>query len=180
MSTCANPLPRMTLILGGARSGKSAYAMQLASTAGLHPVYIATAIAGDKEMATRIAAHRAQRSNAWTTIEEPLRLADTLATHSEARTPVVIDCLTLWLSNIMAAEHDPELETTRLLDTLRAAPGPVLLVANEVGLGIVPDNKLARDFRDAHGKLNQAIAAAAVRVVFLAAGLPIIMKDLAA
>ena len=181
MSTGAGALPRMTLILGGARSGKSAYAMELAGAApGKRAVYIATATAGDGEMAARIAAHRAQRGGAWLTVEEPLDLAGALVAHGAAGTPMVIDCLTLWLSNTMAAGRDPEAETTRLIGALADLPGPVLLVANEVGLGIVPDNKLARDFRDAHGRLNQAVAAAAERVVFLAAGLPMVIKDLAA
>ncbi len=181
MSSGDDTLPRSTLILGGARSGKSAYALRMAGSARVtHAVFIATATAGDKEMAARIATHRAERGDNWHTVEEPLDLAGALAAQCEAGTPIVIDCLTLWLSNLMEARRDTEAETARLIDAMTASPGPLLLVANEVGLGIVPDNKLARDFRDAHGRLNQTVAATAERVVFLAAGLPLIMKDLAA
>ncbi len=178
MSTSVPVLPKITLVLGGARSGKSAYAQDIAAAgARARPVYIATAQAGDAEMAARIAEHCARRGDAWHTVEEPLDLAGALAGHSHAHVPVVVDCLTLWLSNLMADGRDPEAETAHLIDALARTPGPVVLVANEVGLGIVPENKLARDFRDAHGRLNQAVAAAAGRVVFLAAGLPMVMKD---
>lgn len=169
------PLPRITLVLGGARSGKSRYAEALVRDAG-GGIYLATAQALDDEMAARIARHRAERGNAWTTIEEPLELAAALERNAQAGRPILVDCLTLWLSNLMGAGRAGERETARLIAVLKALPAPVVLVSNEVGLGIVPDNALARAFRDEAGRLNQAVAAAAGRVVLLAAGLPLVLK----
>ncbi len=175
-------LPRTTLILGGARSGKSAYAESLLpARAGGRAVYLATATAGDAEMAERIAAHRARRGEGWETIEEPLDLAAALR-RADARADgagVLVDCLTLWLANLMAASADIDRARSELVATLGRLRGPLLLVANEVGLGIVPDNPLARRFRDQAGRLNQAVAAAADRVLFIAAGLPLVLKDAA-
>lgn len=177
MRLVSNPsLAAATLVLGGARSGKSAWAEARAVESRLTPVYLATAEAGDEEMAARIAHHRARRGARWATVEEPLELAATLAAWAAPDRVVLVDCLTLWLANLMDAERDPEAEAERLLATLSALRGPVLLVANEVGLGIVPDNPLARAFRDAAGRLNQRVAAAAQHVVFLAAGLPLTLK----
>lgn len=173
-------LPRATLVLGGARSGKSAYAENLLpARAGGRAVYLATATAGDDEMAERIAAHRARRGDGWETIEEPLDLAAALrrADALADGAGVLVDCLTLWLTNLMAEGADIGRARARLVATIAALRGPVLLVANEVGLGIVPDNALARRFRDHAGRLNQAVAATAERVVFIAAGLPLILKD---
>jgi adenosylcobinamide kinase/adenosylcobinamide-phosphate guanylyltransferase len=167
----------VTFVLGGARSGKSAYAERLALESGLAPVYLATGQAGDGEMASRIAQHRARRGNLWTTVEEPLELAMALARAAGPRHFVVVDCLTLWVSNLMAAGRNVEAAARGLADALPALAGPAALVANEVGLGIVPDNALARAFRDHAGRLNQAVAAAAHRVAFVAAGLPMILKD---
>jgi len=168
-------LPRVTLILGGARSGKSRYAETLI---GERPAtYIATAEARDAEMAERIRHHRARRGSNWTTREAPLDLAGALAAEDQGRA-MLIDCLTLWLSNLLEAKHDPDREAATLIARLPAITAPVIFVANEVGLGIVPDNALARAFRDHAGRLNQRIAAAADRVVFVAAGLPLILKDL--
>ena len=170
------PLPPLTLILGGARSGKSAYGEALI---GPRPaVYIATAQRWeeDAEMTERIALHQARRGAGWQTIEEPFDLPGVLATLPEGR-PVLIDCLTLWLTNLLLAERDIPATTTALLAALSTAPGPVLCIANEVGLGIVPDNALARRFRDEAGRLNQAVAAVADRVVFIAAGLPLVLKE---
>jgi adenosylcobinamide kinase/adenosylcobinamide-phosphate guanylyltransferase len=169
------PLPRITLVLGGARSGKSRYAEALVRDAG-GGIYLATAQALDDEMAARIARHRAERGNAWTTIEEPLELAAALERSAQAGRPILVDCLTLWLSNLMGTERAVERETARLITVLKTLPVPVVLVSNEVGLGIVPDNALARAFRDEAGRLNQAVAAAAGRVVLLAAGLPLVLK----
>ncbi len=169
--------PRITLILGGARAGKSRFAEEAAEAAGGGLVYIATAEAGDAEMVERIRHHRARRDERWRTIEEPLDLADRLATEARPGRAVLVDCLTLWLSNVMLAGRDLEQETAKLLNVLASAAGPVVLVANEVGLGIVPDNALARAFRDAAGRLNQEVAALASRVVFVAAGLPLVLKD---
>lgn len=168
-------LARVTLVLGGARSGKSRYAETLMREAG-GGVYLATAQALDGEMATRIARHRADRGSGWTTLEEPLELAAALDRGAQGARPILVDCLTLWLSNLMGAGRAAEPETARLLAALKTLPVPVVFVSNEVGLGIVPDNALARAFRDEAGRLNQAVAAAADRVVFLAAGLPLVLK----
>lgn len=169
------PLARVTLVLGGARSGKSRYAETLLREAG-GGIYLATAQALDSEMTARIARHRAERGHGWTTVEEPLELAAALERGAQAGRPILVDCLTLWLSNLMGAGRATEAETARLRAVLKILPVPVVFVSNEVGLGIVPDNALARAFRDEAGRLNQAIAAAANRVVFLAAGLPLVLK----
>lgn len=165
------------LILGGARSGKSALAEQRAHEAGLAVHYIATAQAADDEMVERIAAHRAYRPTTWDTAEAPNELPATLTTRAAAGRLVIVDCLTLWLSNRLAAEADLAAERAALLEALRESPGEVILVANEVGLGIVPDNAMARRFRDAAGRLNQAVAGCCERVTFVAAGLPLTLKS---
>ncbi|MGQ0662476.1 MAG: bifunctional adenosylcobinamide kinase/adenosylcobinamide-phosphate guanylyltransferase [Pseudomonadota bacterium] len=173
-----NFLPALTLVLGGARSGKSAYAERLIEGAlapGASGLYLATAAAGDAEMAARIAEHRARRGPSWRLREEPLELAGALV--SESRRPILVDCLTLWLSNLMAAGRDAAAESGRLVAVLARLEGPVVFVSNEVGLGIVPDNAPARAFRDHAGRLHQAVGAAAQRVVFMAAGLPLVVKD---
>ncbi len=166
-------LPPVTLILGGARSGKSRQAEQLVAAAGTG-LYVATAEAGDAEMAARIAQHRARRGAGWTTVEAPLDLAGCLAGPLDADA-VLVDCLTLWLSNLMAAARDVTRETERLLGALPAAR-PVVFVSNEVGLGIVPENALARAFRDHAGRLHQQLAARADRVLLMVAGLPLTVK----
>lgn len=166
---------RLTLVLGGARSGKSRYAESLIAALPRPWVYVATAQALDAEMAERIAAHQARRGDGWRTIEAPRDLGGALATCGNA--PVLVDCLTLWLSNMMLADVDIELQIARLDEALARRAGPVVLVANEVGSGIVPDNALARRFRDLQGQLNQRIAARADRVVLLVAGIPLIVKD---
>ena len=179
----SNFLPGLTLVLGGARSGKSHHAESLiaghldASTHILRPTYIATAEAGDGEMVTRIAQHRARRGDHWHTQETLLALAETIVAATSDGQPALVDCLTLWLSNAMHAELDLDAETATLLDAFTHARGPVVCVSNEVGLGIVPDNELARAFRDAAGRLNQQVAAQADRVDFIAAGLPISLKS---
>ncbi len=171
-------LPAITLVLGGARSGKSAYAETLVE--GMGPgIYLATAEAGDGEMTERIRRHRQRRGARWTTVEEPLDLADALGRYSAPGCAVLVDCLTLWLSNVMAADRDVAAETGALAQCLSRLPGPVVLVSNEVGLGIVPATKLGRVFRDHAGTLNQTIARIAPRVVFVAAGLPLMLKDTA-
>jgi adenosylcobinamide kinase/adenosylcobinamide-phosphate guanylyltransferase len=164
------------LVLGGARSGKSAYAEALVLAAADAALYLATATAGDGEMHERIAQHRARRGDSWATIEEPLDLCGLLAGHARPDRPILVDCLTLWLSNLMHDGADIAAETARLTALMRKLAGPVVFVSNEVGLGIVPDNALAREFRDHAGRLNQAVAAAADAVVFMAAGLPLTMK----
>ena len=170
--------PKLTFVLGGARSGKSRYAESLVAAAPPPWAYVATADPGesqrDGEMAERIAAHRARRGPRWRTIEAPRDLAAALETCKT--TPVLVDCLTLWLSNLMLAEADIDAETARLEDALAAAAGPVVLVANEVGSGIVPDYPLGRRFRDLQGVLNQRLAARADRVVLVVAGLPLAVK----
>ena len=165
-------LPRVTLVLGGARSGKSRYAESLIG--GRPACYIATAEIRDAEMDERIRHHRERRGANWTTQEAPLDLAAALRASAQ---PALVDCLTLWLSNLMLAGRDVATEQAGLLGCLTELTSPVVLVANEVGLGIVPDNALARAFRDHAGRLNQEIAAVADRVVFVAAGLPLILKD---
>lgn len=166
------------LLLGGARSGKSALALRRAAESGRTVVWIATAEAGDDEMVARIARHRAERPAHWRTVEETLHLADTLRRVAAADSCVVVDCLTLWLTNLLLAEDAALLarETGALLDILPTLPGQIILVANEVGLGIVPENALARRFRDEAGRLNQAVAGLCERVTFVAAGLPLVLK----
>jgi adenosylcobinamide kinase / adenosylcobinamide-phosphate guanylyltransferase len=165
-----------TLVLGGARSGKSAFAEQLIRGSARKRIYLATATPGDDEMQARIAHHRVRRGNGWRTIEEPLELAQTLARESAADCAVLVDCLTLWLSNMMHAERDIEGEIRHLTDWLRLPQNPIVLVSNEIGLGLVPETPLGRRFRDAQGRLNQAVAAAVPNVVFVAAGLPLRLK----
>ena len=170
-------LPPLTLVLGGARSGKSRHAERLIEDAAAGGTYCATAAAGDAEMAARIAAHRARRGPFWRTVEERLALAPVIAAEATRERPLLIDCLTLWLSNLMLAERPIENESEALRAALQIAAGPVVLVANEVGLGLVPETPLGRRFRDAAGRLNQQVAALADCVVFVAAGLPLVLKE---
>ncbi len=165
----------LTFLLGGARSGKSAHAEKLATALPAPWTYIATAQAYDDEMAERIAQHRARRGEGWETLDAPLDLAGTLRALPGGR-PVLVDCLTLWLSNHMLADHDLDALCSELAQMLAAPRGPWFVVSNEVGLGIVPDNALGRRFRDAQGRLNQRIAAVATSVVFMVAGLPMQVK----
>ncbi len=176
-------LAPVTLIIGGARSGKSSHGEALIEDCragdGAKPLYIATAEAGDGEMAARIQKHKRRRADRWETLEEPLEIAAALEVHACPDRAILVDCLTLWLSNLMGEGRDIAAETARLLGALDNLEGPVVLIANEVGLGIVPDNPLAREFRDRAGELNQAVAARAGRVVFIAAGLAMTIKDAA-
>ncbi len=172
----AAALAPVTLVLGGARSGKSAFAEQLIAN---HPgarVYLATAVAGDDEMRARIAEHRRRRDPAWRTVEEPYELAEALVSAASGAA-VLVDCLTLWLSNLLLAKRDAKAAVAALLETLPRLDSPVVFVGNEVGAGIVPDNPLARAFRDEAGWLNQRAAAAASRVYLVTAGLPLMLKD---
>jgi adenosylcobinamide kinase/adenosylcobinamide-phosphate guanylyltransferase len=173
----ASALPPVTLVLGGARSGKSRFAESLISAALKPWVYLATGQTGDAEMAARIRHHRERRGEGWITIEEPLELPGVLHRAAGEGRAILVDCLTLWVSNLMAASRDVADETARLIDSLAKIATPIIFVSNEVGLGIVPDNALARAFRDEAGRVNQAAAAAANRVYFVAAGLPLLMKD---
>lgn len=166
-----------TLVLGGARSGKSRQAEALVRAAGPGPwTYVATAEAFDDEMAERIARHRADRGAGWVTIEAPHDLSGALAAADGAGRPLLVDCLTLWLTNRMLAGADTAAEGAALVAALRSLTVPAVVVANEVGLGIVPDNALARGFRDAAGRLNQEAAAAASSVLFMVAGLAMRVK----
>ncbi len=166
----------LVLVLGGARSGKSVYAERLVATSGLPAAYIATAAAGDDEMAARIETHRARRDPSWRTVEAPDRIEDALEQEAGEGRAVLVDCLTLWLSNLMLGGADLEARTEGLCDAARGAPGLRVFVSNEVGLGLVPETPLGRRFRDAQGRLNQAVAAVADNVVFMAAGLPLVLK----
>lgn len=166
-----------TLVLGGARSGKTRHALGLAEGIGLETIYLATGWAGDAEMTERIARHRAERGAHWTTIEEQIDLPRMLVKESRVDRVILVDCLTLWLSNVMFAELDVEAMSDALVAAMPRVAGPVIFVSNEVGLGIVPENALSRRFRDVQGLLNQAVAKAADRVVFVAAGLPLVLKD---
>ena len=167
---------RTILVIGGARSGKSRYAEELLAAHGGERTYIATAEAGDTEMAARIAEHRLRRGAGWQTVEQPLDLVAALEAHCRPAGAVLVDCLTLWLSNLMAASCDIAAETTRLAQALPRLEGRAVLVSNEVGLGIVPEHALGREFRDHAGRLNQAVAAAVDEAVFMAAGLPLRLK----
>jgi adenosylcobinamide kinase/adenosylcobinamide-phosphate guanylyltransferase len=174
--TAAASLPNADFLLGGARSGKTALALERAEASGLAPVMVATAEARDEEMRARIAAHRAERDGRWSTIEEPRDLVCVLDRAAGGGRILVVDCLTLWLSNVFFAEADVEEEIERLAAALGRLAGPVILVSNEVGLGIVPENALARRFRDLQGRLNRRVAAVSDRVTFVAAGLPLVLK----
>lgn len=165
----------VTFVLGGARSGKSRYAESLVTARPQPWIYIATAEARDDEMAARIAQHKARREAGWQTVEAPHELPEALSAAPQT-SAVLVDCLTLWLSNLMHAKFDIEKMTTRLEEALATRSGGTVLVANEVGLGIVPDNALARAFRDAQGTLNQRLAGVADRVVLMVAGLPLTVK----
>ena len=167
-------LPRLTFVLGGARSGKSRYAESLFAALPPPFIYVATAQPGDDEMAARIAAHRARRGPGWRTIEAPRDLRGALAGCGDA--PALLDCLTLWLSNLVLGEADIEGEIKGLEAALAAAAAPVVVVTNEVGSGIVPEFPLGRKFRDLQGALNQRVAARADRVVLMVAGLPLVIK----
>lgn len=168
-------LSQLTFVLGGAASGKSLYAESLVTDTGAPRVYIATGEARDDEMRAKIAAHVDQRGPGWRTLEAPLDVAPALASVAEDEI-ALLDCATMWMSNHLLAENDLEAETARLLDALTACKGKVVVVSNEVGMGIVPENALARRFRDVQGRLNKRLAAAADTVLFVAAGLPLTMK----
>lgn len=164
------------LVLGGARSGKSRYAQRLAESSGLDPVLIATAQPLDAEMEARIARHAALRSARWTVIEEPYALSGALRREARRQRIVLADCATLWLSNLMLRGGDPEAAAQELAQSIAGLEGPVIFVSNEVGGGIVPDNALARSFRDAQGLLNQALAQACEYVVLVSAGIALKLK----
>jgi adenosylcobinamide kinase/adenosylcobinamide-phosphate guanylyltransferase len=163
---------KVILVLGGARSGKSSFAQRLAEDNEGALVYLATAQAFDAEMVERIARHQLDRSSRWQTVECPLNLADAISANQKDGRTILVDCLTLWLSNLMLGEHDVTGAVSTLVATFKTSASAIILVSNEVGQGIVPDNALARRFRDEAGWLNQAIARAADDVWFVTAGLP--------
>ena len=173
---------RLTLILGGVRAGKSTYAQELAGGGG-RVLFVATAEAGDREMAARIQAHRESRPAQWDTLEEPLNLAEALARLSDRYDTVLLDCLTLWVSNLLlrgdghgAASVDIPTEARRLLEAYAAGTSSWIVVSNEVGLGVVPPTELGRAYADELGRVNRMVAAAADVVYFMAAGLPLTLK----
>ncbi len=168
-------LPRLSLVLGGAACGKSAFAESLVTQASAKPTYIATSQVFDDEMAAKVAAHRSMRGENWTTIEEPLDIAAALAI-APKDVPVLVDCATLWLTNVILGEHDLDAQTATLFEALSTARQPIVIVSNETGQGIVPENALARRFRNAQGRLNQDLAARADLVVAVMAGLPMVLK----
>jgi adenosylcobinamide kinase / adenosylcobinamide-phosphate guanylyltransferase len=169
-----------TLIIGGCRSGKSRYALGLAAEIEKEPkIFVATCIPRDKEMQKRVDDHQKERGQTWQTIEAPLNVPEVLATEAAKAGVILIDCLTLWVSNLLMKSEDLELikqKGHQLVAAIQNSAGPVILVTNEVGLGIVPDNRLARLFRDAAGAINQTIAAACKRVVMTVAGIPVTLK----
>ena len=172
----SNRLPPVTLVLGGARSGKSAFAEKLVEAASPERLYLATGQAWDGEMEERITAHQQRRGEGWQTVEAPVKLAEALLANTMADRPVLVDCLTLWVTNLMLGEEDLDAAFDGLCSALPELQAPVVFVSNEVGLGIVPDNAMARAFRDHAGRLHQKIAGLADEVYFVAAGLPLKMK----
>lgn len=181
-----------TFILGGARSGKSAYAETLATATGKEVIYVATAQAGDREMAARIARHRQQRDSGWTTLEEPLALGALIEKWSAPDRVILIDCLTIWLSNLLFSEDKnyPDIgeiippacfheQRERFLRALEQASGDVILVSNEVGMGVIPQGAISRWFVDEAGRMNQAVAATCEHALLVAAGLPLVLKGAA-
>ncbi|MGB0632938.1 MAG: bifunctional adenosylcobinamide kinase/adenosylcobinamide-phosphate guanylyltransferase [Alphaproteobacteria bacterium] len=168
---------KSTFVLGGASSGKSAYAEELVLRLPGAPVYIATAQGFDEEMMDKIASHRRRRGDAWATVEEPYDLPDAIVEHGGSDTVLLVDCLTLWLTNIMTVERNIADETDALIAAINRVQGRIVLVSNELGLGLVPSDELSRAFRNLHGNLNQTVAAAVDRAVFIAAGLPLTLKD---
>lgn len=175
MAACKANLPELTFLLGGARSGKSAHAERLIERLPAPWLYIATAQAFDDEMRERIRQHRERRGDGWQTVDAPLDLVAALNAVPDGQ-PVLVDCLTLWLTNHILADADCDARCAELADILARPRGPWFVVSNEVGLGIVPDNALARRFRDEAGRLNQRVAAVADRVLFMVAGIPMQVK----
>lgn len=168
---------RTHLVLGGARSGKTAYGLKLASDTHLEKCMVATAEAFDPEMKQRIALHRAERDEGWRVWEEPIELTAVLDEIARPDRIVVVDCLTIWLSNLLLKERDHASEVAKLATWVRERPFPLVFISNELGMGLVPETTLGRAFRDSHGRMNQTLAAACDQVTFVAAGLPLVLKS---
>lgn len=172
--------PKITFVIGGCRSGKSRHALSLADRiSSIHKYFIATCMPHDDEMRQRVARHQAERGDGWSAVETPVRLPEVIGEIGPKAHVLLVDCLTLWVSNLMMENNDPDgiaLRTEHLTESLRNAACPVFLVSNEVGGGIVPDNFLARQFRDAVGLVNQKIAACADEVIWMVAGIPVTIK----
>ena len=170
----------LIFVIGGCRSGKSTYALQTAEKVpGERKIFIATCLPQDDEMKKRVAKHQAARSRSWTTVEEPLRLPETIIQNSPRADVILVDCMTLWVNNLlMETDDEKQIEETisRLTDTLDKSTGCIVIVSNEVGTGIVPENKLARQYRDIIGRANQAVAKAADKVIWMVAGIPVTIK----
>ncbi len=176
-SSTSTPIEcRAVLVLGGARSGKSRYAQALAEGCSAERLYLATAVAGDAEMAARIARHQDERGEGWRTREEPLELGGALGAEAQEGRVVLVDCVTIWLSNVLLAGMDPAERIAELAATVARLSGPAVLVSNEVGAGIVPSTSLGREFRDWQGRANQELARVCGAVIFVAAGLPTLLK----
>lgn len=172
-------MKRTTLVIGGCKSGKSRHALELAERGDFRKIFIATCVPFDEEMKQRVARHRQERDATWKTVDVPIELPEAIWAHDDAKTVLLVDCLTLWINNLLLASEDRQHideNVEKLIDALYRARGRVILVANEVGAGIVPENRLARLFRDAAGLANQRIAAAADQVVFMVAGIPMTIK----
>lgn len=169
-------MAQIKFVLGGARSGKSAYAEDLAESAGNTPIYIATAEIFDSEMESRVALHRERRGPHWQLVEAPVNLPQAIIASDNKDSVILIDCLSVWITNILVHEQDTDAATDDLIRALSACHATVILVASETGLGIVPENKLSRRFRDANGRLNQAVAALADDVFFVTAGIALRIK----
>ena len=173
-------MKEIVLIIGGCRSGKSRYALELATqAAGRNRIFIATCMPGDKEMEERVRRHKKERNQIWATVEVPLGLAEAVDEHGRQGNVIVVDCLTLWLSNLLPEINNPkeiEVHIQRLTQSLEASQCPVFLVSNEVGTGIVPGNRLSRMFRDVAGFANQSVAACSDMVIWMVAGIPVTIK----
>lgn len=169
----------ITLVIGGCRSGKSGHALDLANGMGNNKIFLATCVPEDEEMRQRVSRHQAERGAGWTAVEVPVHLSEAVQNLGKGADVLLIDCLTLWVSNLMMGNEPPDhvpAHTERLVQSLKAAHCPVILVTNEVGAGIVPDNALARRYRDAVGRVNQEVAACADRVIWTVAGIPVTIK----
>jgi adenosylcobinamide kinase/adenosylcobinamide-phosphate guanylyltransferase len=174
--TSESSRPAIHLVIGAARSGKSRYAESVAQESGLTKLYLATARVLDEEMAARVTRHKLDRGVGWFTVEEPIALAEAIANRAAPDRVILVDCLTLWLTNLMIEGEDIAGHVAALATALERARGPVVLVSNEVGGGIVPDNAMAREFRDLQGRLNQDMAALASHVTLVVAGIPLAIK----